>query len=353
MKVIFFSLLTFDAVGGIQAHNKRFFKALELNNIEYLVISLYDKDPSIENVIGCDSNVFKFIYYQYKYRNFADIAIWGHVNLSPLLLLNKIISKSKNIMIAHGADVWSPELSLIKKYGLRLADRVFSVSNYTKEKLIKVHQVREKNIDILHNCIILKNDLKELENPYVADKFNILTILRLDASYTKLKSIINILNAMKKLDLGDICFTIIGKGKKADYIKREIDKRDLGNQVRMLGYVENIDKYLKYCDVFSLVSTTEGFGIAYLEAMAYKKPCLAAKNCGSSDVVIDGYNGYSVTIDDIDDLANKILDLKLNKERREEFGENGYKLLLEKFTFEKYVKNQNKLLENCIVSNRG
>ena len=351
MRVAFFSLLTFDIVGGLQTYNKKFLKALESNSIDYIVISFHDKQKcQNNNTICCNSNIFKFIYYIYKYRDFADISVWGHINLSPFLFLNKLFSKSKNILLTHGVEVWPTDLSLLKKLALKKGyDRVFTVSNFTKNSLITTHKVPKEKIGILQNSIILSHYRKDRKNPYNSQKFNILTILRLDESI-KLKSVTNVLDAMLKIEDKDIHFTIIGKGNKEEYIKDEIKRRGLSNQVDMLGFVEDLSSYLEHCDIFSLISDREGFGIVYLEAMAYEKPCISAKNCGSSDVVIDGYNGYSVELDDINDLVDKISDLKLNKKRREEFGKSGYKLLVERFTFEKFIENQKELLKNCLIS---
>ncbi len=346
MKIIFLSLSTYSIVGGIQTYNKKFIKALELNDIDYIVISLHDKKCNSQNIICCNSNIFLFIFYLFKYKSYADITIWGHVNLAPLVSLNKIFSTSKNVLITHGIEVWYPNLNLLKKYSLKLFNKIFTVSNYTKEKMITIQNVSKDKIDILPNSLVMLNE-EGTQNPFNPKKFHILTVLRIDES-DKLKSITNILDAMEKIGLDDIHFTIIGRGNKEEYIQNEINKRDLNKQVDMLGYVENLVPYLEHCDVFSLISDREGFGIVYLEAMAYKKPCLSAKNCGSSDVVVDDYNGYSILLDDIKDLTNKILDLKLDKIKRKQFGTNGYNLLIENFTYEQYIKKQKLLLESSI-----
>jgi glycosyltransferase involved in cell wall biosynthesis len=65
-------------------------------------------------------------------------------------------------------------------------------------------------------------------------------------------------------------------------------------------------------------------------------------------VIIDGYNGYSILLDDIENLVNKIQIIKQNEMKKEELGTNGYKLLIENFTYEKFIKKQKNLLESCI-----
>ena len=339
MKALFISLSTYDIVGGIQAYNKKFLRSLDFNNIESKVISLHDCQTKNENIICCKSNIFKFIFYVLIYSRYGDINIWSHINLSPIFICLRVFFRGKNLLITHGVEVWYDDLTKLKKKSLNLYDKILTVSNYTKEKLVSVQGVIETNVGILANSINVSNQYGS-QSPLNTKNFNILSVLRVDAS-DKLKSILNVLDALVLLDDSEIFFTVIGKGDQMDFIKAEIAIRGLEDQVNMLGYVEDLRPYLEHCDLFSLISDREGFGIVYLEAMEYRKPCLSARNCGSSDVVIDGYNGYSIEIDNIKYLADRIIDLKKDEVKRNFLGNNGQELLFSKFTFESFIKKQN------------
>lgn len=344
MRVLFVSLLTYEKVGGIETFNKYFIKSLKMNNIKTTVISFHDK-VNIDNSIACDSNLWFFVKTLLQEVKKNDIVIWGHINLLPIFMLFKYINDTQNILIVHGVEVWY-KLSIFKEFMLNKMDYILSVSNFTKHKLIDVCQVKENKVKIFPNCIELKNNHTKL-NPYNNKKFNILTMLRVDESY-KLQSIINILDAMKILQDDSIFFTIIGKGNKIDYIQDEVNNRSLQNQVILKGFVEDTAPYLEYCDIFTLISDREGFGIVYLEAMQYNKSCLSANGCGSSDVVVDGYNGFSFDMNDIENLAKKINLLKKDNSLRNKLGLNGRKLLEEKFTFNIYKKNQKRVISEIM-----
>ena len=103
-----------------------------------------------------------------------------------------------------------------------------------------------------------------------------------------------------------------------------------------MGYVQNTRPYLEYCDIFTLTSPLEGFGIVYLEAMLYEKPCLASKNCGSEDVVLNGRTGYSFGITEFKKLTDIISKIIKNKSKRTELGKKGYEHLMQNFTFSKF-----------------
>ncbi|WP_339386210.1 glycosyltransferase family 4 protein [Vibrio caribbeanicus] len=338
MKALFISLSTYDIVGGIQTYNKKFIRALGCNDIEYKIISLHDKGNRKDGVVGCNSNILKFIFYILINVRYADINVWAHINLSSIFMMMKTLLKGKSLLITHGVEVWYDDLTKVKKKSLKLYDKILSVSNYTKRKLISVQGIEESRIEILANSIDLSNK-NGFDSPFSPEKFNLLTVLRIDAS-EKLKSIFNILEALVILDDSRIVFTIIGKGNQLDFVKSKVSEMGLEDQVNILGYVNDLRPYFEHCDLFTLISDKEGFGIVYLEAMEYKKPCLAAKHCGSSDVVVDNFNGYSIAIDDIDSLVDRVTKLRFDTAKREIFGINGNQLLHDKFTFESFIKVQ-------------
>ena len=273
MKVLFVSLLTYDKIGGIETFNKYFIESLKTNNIEIVVVSYHDKN-SFDNVIACNSSLFVLVKSIFREMEATDIIVWSHINLLPVFFLFKQLTNSKKVLITHGIEVWY-KLSWGKEFMLNRMDYILSVSNYTKDKLVNVCSILPEKVKIFPNCIKLKNKTKQ-KNPFDKKKFNILTLLRVDESY-KLQSIINILNAMDELEDREINFTIIGKGNRLEYIQEEINKRNLSKQVFLKGFIEDTSKYLEHCDVFTLISDREGFGIVYLEAMEYRKPCFFNK----------------------------------------------------------------------------
>ena len=110
-------------------------------------------------------------------------------------------------------------------------------------------------------------------------------------------------------------------------------------------------QYLSICDVFSLPSWEEGFGVVYLEAMAYGKPVIACKNQGISDVVTDGETGLLVEPKDINTLINAIDFLLSNPEEAQKIGEKGRKLVLENYTWEKNAQKTIKIYNEVLGFN--
>ena len=115
------------------------------------------------------------------------------------------------------------------------------------------------------------------------------------------------------------------------FIVRVIEK-----YVDFKGFVDSIEPYYIYCDLFSLPSSGEGFGLVYIEAMNYRKPCIACEEGGQTDVVINNETGFLCKYNDTKCLSIKIIKLFKDNDLLKEFGQNGYSHFINNFTFEKF-----------------
>lgn len=88
--------------------------------------------------------------------------------------------------------------------------------------------------------------------------------------------------------------------------------------------------YSSYLTVLS--STSESFGKVLVEANACGKPVVATETTGAKEIVQDGYNGFLVPIGDAEALAEKIFELLNDPKKAKKMGEDGRKLVKEKFS---------------------
>ncbi|WP_242439771.1 glycosyltransferase family 4 protein [Ligilactobacillus salivarius] len=138
---------------------------------------------------------------------------------------------------------------------------------------------------------------------------------------------------------------IIGKGSKkyTAYCKSLIPK-ELESSVLWVEYLNN--SQLKYvydeADIFMLPSKQEIFGMVLLEAMYFGKPVIASLSAGSDTLIEDGYNGYIINNENIDNWSKKIEELLENDNLRENIGEKAHNTIIEKFTWDKIVLKMEK-----------
>ena len=189
-------------------------------------------------------------------------------------------------------------------------------------------------IVIFPNCIDMIYPSSNSKSPYEKGKFNILSVTRLDID-DNYKGIDNIIKTLPVLidKIPNIQYTVIGKGNDRERLEKLAQTLNVTDCVTFKGFVDEIEPYYEYCDLFALPSNGEGFGIVYLEAMKYRKPIIAANARGATDVVIDNETGLLCDYDDKACLSERMYELYVDIEKRQEFGANGYQYLIENFTF--------------------
>jgi len=99
--------------------------------------------------------------------------------------------------------------------------------------------------------------------------------------------------------------------------------------------LEEVNHYYQKASIFCLPTRLEPFGIVFVEAMSFGLPLVAPCTGAVPDFVEDGKNGYLVEPGDVQALANALIQLLDDPEKCRKFGKVGYKLVRERYTWEK------------------
>lgn len=120
---------------------------------------------------------------------------------------------------------------------------------------------------------------------------------------------------------------IIGQGPDRPRLERLVWKLGLANNVRFHGYLAThvrdeiaAEAWLAVCP-----SSMEGWGVSCVEASARGLPVVASDVPGLRDAVLDGETGVLVPPGDVNALAQAIVTLLADPQRREEMSEAGRK----------------------------
>jgi len=141
---------------------------------------------------------------------------------------------------------------------------------------------------------------------------------------------------------------IVGDGPNRGMIEKLIDEKNMGKQIQIVGFRNDVPALLGLSDCFVLSSRSEGLSCSIEEAMASGLPLIVTDVGGNRELVIDGECGYLVAANDPDSFAKKMQIMIDNKEKRLKFGEMSRVIAQEKFSIasmvEKYINIYQKML---------
>ena len=113
---------------------------------------------------------------------------------------------------------------------------------------------------------------------------------------------------------------IYGEGSLEDELKRMIDEQNLSGCVEIHPFTSNIQEEYAKSSILVSSSHYEGFSLVIIEAMRVGVPCVAF-DCpyGPRTIIKNGKSGYYVPDGNIRALANRIISLIEDPERRRSF----------------------------------
>jgi glycosyltransferase involved in cell wall biosynthesis len=118
----------------------------------------------------------------------------------------------------------------------------------------------------------------------------------------------------------DLRFWIAGEGPLRVALERERQALGLGREVRLLGFRDDVPDLLRAADLFCVSSYLEGLGTSTLDAMAAGLPVVATRVGGVPEAVAHGESGLLVEPRDPRALAEAILALAGDPDRRRRMG---------------------------------
>ncbi len=326
----------FDFRGGLQVFLMDVVKGLSLTNTN-ATKAIFIKHDQPKNLDPSFTYLKKLKFYFYGLYpltirtfvfaiNLLFFGLWqrpnfivvGHLHFTRAAYWIKKIAGIPYWVNVYGLDAWNIENPALQK-ALHAADRIISISGYTRDRLIKEQNLDPDKISILP-CTFDDSQFQIAPKPaYLLEKYGlkpeqpiILTVSRL-AGMERYKGYDQILEAMPKIRqaLPNAHYMIVGKGDDRPRIEQLIAQKGLEDCVTLAGFVpdEQLCDYYNLCDVFAMPSKREGFGIVYLEALACGKPVLGGNQDGAIDALCHGELGALVNPDDADEIGKTLIQI--------------------------------------------
>jgi phosphatidyl-myo-inositol dimannoside synthase len=292
----------------------------------------------------------------------TNMTIAGHPNLAlPAAFMNGISPRLKTIVISHGVEVWQP-LTHIRRAALHRADLVLAPSRYTAQKLntsqgIPAEKIRQLPWPLSPDFLALATDPTSLPLPLGFPQGRvILTVGRWVAS-ERYKGVDDLIFALAQLrrNIPRLHLVAVGDGDDLPRLQAQAAKLDLNDAVHFLRGLSRKELAACYArsDVFALPSTGEGFGLVFLEAMAFARPVVAARAGGSTDVVENEVNGLLVPAHDPEQLAHALARLLVDDALRTELGRRGLDKIHGQYSFRAFASELDAIVKGLGLCDPG
>lgn len=209
------------------------------------------------------------------------------------------------VVTAHGSDVNVPflngNLESIKK-SCDLSDAVITVSS-----------ALEKKIKQTNTKTFVKTVLNGFETENVLCNNNLITGNWIQVGNLKeSKHVETTLKAFERFlkKYPGRTLTVIGEGPEKQRLQNLVDELGITDSVYFKGQKDNKDvlKEMSEATFFVMISSPEGLGIVYLEAMKSNCITIGTEGEGIADVIINGENGFLVPLGDY----NKVADIAIS-----------------------------------------
>lgn len=219
-----------------------------------------------------------------------------------------------------------------------LVDRFVAVSEFVKASIVKQLGIAPEKIDVIHNYVdfesFSKVDSARVSSLRQAFGFKeetkvLLTVGRLDPP----KGHAYLLEAFKEIlqENRDVRLLVVGEGPAESSLRRLADDFRLNGSVFFLGLRKDVPELLGLSDIFVLPTLSEGFPMTLLEAVAFRKPCIASRVGPILEVLEDGVTGLLTDPASARQIADAIRLCLRDAEEARRIGERAYDRARQKF----------------------
>ena len=337
---------------GLISHSK---------NEEWFFYSLR-KCPKISESLSCGNSNSKYDFLSFfevkrliKEKNINIL----HCHLKKSFLIGYLLKRFffPNIVLIfheHGKIEDNKYIKFLH-FGKKHVDLFIAVSDATQKRLIHYVKIPERQVKTIFNFVDLDRfnpeTINKFDRKFERKRFGVNNtdfVLGFAARIVRSKGWHELLCAFTKLQKKNIKLLIAGTGPEKKELLRKIDELHLVNQIKYVGFVDNITRFYCCIDLFVVPSHGEPFGMTVLETQASGIPVLACNVAFLNELIQNMENGILFKKGDAQDLAEKI-----------EFIINHNKLTLDlitsglnnvkKYSLDEYIKKMNRLYSSLLL----
>lgn len=235
------------------------------------------------------------------------------------------------------------------KYSTKKARKIITISNSSRNDIIKYYKIPEEKIEVVYPGIkqIESHSMNKMPSKYEIQGDFILYIGTLQPR----KNLVRLIEAMSKIKDKKISLVVIGKkGWQYEEILAAPEKFAVKDRIKFLDFVpdEDLPAFYQNAICYVLPSLYEGFGLPILEAMQYGCPVITSNVSSLPEAGGEAAMYFDPT--SVDDIAHKIDKVVGDKGLREEMKKKGF-VHIKKFSWKKSAEEVLSILEKEVQKN--
>jgi glycosyltransferase involved in cell wall biosynthesis len=302
----------------------------------------------------------QFVLPRYLNRLDADL-LFSPCNTGPLSVSNQVVTIHDVSVIKRPEDY---SKNFVKWYSFllprlaRQAERIITVSEFSKKELAEVLKISPEKIATIYNGVgyNFKPQDQITKKKFIESRGLPKRYVLVLGSKIKRKNFLRLLKAWEVLTreekMEDVSLIIAGG---------IVNKQD-ANIINQLagrlprtydtGYIdnENLPQLYSCAEVFVYPSLYEGFGLPPLEAMACGTPVVVSNTASLPEVVGDA--GIYIDPYNIEDIAEGIFKVITDKKLQNDLSEKGIKRA-ELFNWNNAARETYKVMEEAVINRRS
>lgn len=250
-----------------------------------------------------------------------------------------------NIQWNHG-DIYELKDEFFKRIlqgrSYKKADKIVVISENTRNSVMELFPQYKEKIRTVYNGTDLKSINNSSNEPtdISLEKNSMVFLGRIEPQ----KGIMRLVEYTERIinEGIDIKLYLLGTGVQDNEVAEYIEKNNLGDNIKMLGYISNPYPIIKQSKAVCMLSKSEGFPTVFTEGMALGKPFISTPVGGTGELSDNGKCG--VLVNDYEEFKQAVLDVVIDNENNEQMGRTCFERI-KLFSLDEQIENIKKLIE--------
>ena len=209
--------------------------------------------------------------------------------------------------IVFSVDWW------INQFVYRPFERILTVSEGNANAIARMLGYPKNKIDVVYNPVVdnlFYEKLAKRNDVHTWLKEKNVPVFVSAGAHVTIKNHMLLLKAFKKVnEVTKVKLVLFGRGELTEKYKEYIYENNLGDVICVAGYTNNLPVNLAHSDGLIVSSNLESFSVVMVEALACGVTVIST-DCpyGPREILKNGKYGTLVPLDDVDAMADAILD---------------------------------------------